>query len=1554
MVFWLDILIIMDNLLFHNKTYQLGVLSSYSWQDIQGRELKLTIDEGSFKWVIELFQGVGKIRTIGASDIISYDELSYDWYDMTLTTGTILGSTNKRIQIANDEFELPNGTPTEALVLQGRYVQLLTSGDVPSFSTRGYVQSYDTTFGHVYPKADSFGIENINLADKVAFYKNTNDPEYILATDKVVAASNEGENVRGLFDGVTTDPVDSFCLNQNDILMVSGGFRIKLDDNCKLKYEANVTGDISITNKPSLLLIYKPTGGYAIVLTSAIGPLYEEDGSYWYVDATYYSGYAFDSTSYYKVTEGSDNGKIWHDSSWWRGADEPTGLITLGGVKLQEGDYVLLKDQTDPRENGVYIAHDRGADATGTPNTGRVRWQRAGSWDVWSDYIGKIIYVSSGTNGGKNFESLATAGGKLYYAENLASNMANTTPLIFKEEKPILLYPNKLTATVNIAADVLVEGAVGEQYIDTTGGPQGIIDNYYTSENDLIFNINNNKIYRVRGVDENKINVEEKQTIENPTSTTYIYSQNGQTYGKETLYFDEEWKSSPFILRTANILKNSKKKTYISPYIGLTSDMALKLMNNKVFTMSDSTQSKYLKITGVNKTVWYIDHAPLSAPLESISLTDNTIPYKYEIRSYFRASDENPFVTYEEPYLKLGNTLEGYTNIWTYTSYDVAKENSIEYESYDIYYKPNIVVDNEEFAQIVSAKVFTTHPVSTSPSDEPFTIDGCQLSTGDLVICAYDSKIYQMLYDITEPEITKSRYSLSYLGDNIGVYSTDQYYYITGGTYAGKIIKGGAIVADTESFVVPYLIKSDPLSAITNRYVKLKGFYYQNQQLSWESYRWVLLDHDGNIVQDTGKKYDKTMEVAFYGLSNNSINNQNVYYAILYVEDSVGNKLELSVRLIVDPTSGGNAGIPFNVEYDCQTHSMLLSYQDNAIIYPSFNNSNNKSIDEAYIIQNNIVFTNVLPPDGEKWDNSVNYSFYGEDGMVNITGENGSTAFPIPNIYLGSEGETFPKLSYTEREGLTYAHYFSDNQMSVNANSNLLEVENDEATISTCLAPNGSFSGNLFNINCDSDQDYENIDLQYKIPDSFINFNYYNNSIKNINDTSGFFYLRVKDTLSNVTEQIETYYITYYLGNYQAPSNLRNFSDRVFGVRYICFHLSPGEIIPRSSILKFIDLSPEVGSSYTFKIENPKGRPIFLADNEAQTVEQITSNYKNTHIYANNLNPLRNNLLFTMTCKDTTDMTKTKYSFTGVVKSTSGNWNIFNTGLLPYKYFLQPENKIPSQSNSEYLNFTIEGAHLWYKETNTIGNENKVLNSRLPLGNCALFTLEELPQVLKGSAVYWCEDRGVLKYVTSQSYIDSDNHGINLSISDLNYDNALEKINALAPEWPYFDMSTSGRTLYLSEGEYQSANRDLLLNNDANVIPNAHENSLVVDGQMESEEYWIDNEWIESHGGQQISHSLPCRWEYINGPVGNLTSLGFYSIENWVFKERLEDIYSEETLNKFILTTRYPSIVQIYDNVTDESFAVTSNYNNDATEVQIQDIGTIFTIETQYIEGGDV
>lgn len=136
---------------------------------------------------------------------------------------------------------------------------------------------------------------------------------------------------------------------------------------------------------------------------------------------------------------------------------------------------------------------------------------------------------------------------------------------------------------------------------------------------------------------------------------------------------------------------------------------------------------------------------------------------------------------------------------------------------------------------------------------------------------------------------------------------------------------------------------------VERRYIEVGGQYLQAQNKSWTSYRWLLVDAYGNIIQDTGKQYDGAIRTTFYGLDgptpaavakHEAI--PNVYYIVLIVEDELGNVLLMGIKIevTIDPT---DLIAQFSGEFDCKTHSVKLGIQDYG--YPTLSkDENNQAI----------------------------------------------------------------------------------------------------------------------------------------------------------------------------------------------------------------------------------------------------------------------------------------------------------------------------------------------------------------------------------------------------------------------------------------------------------------------------------------------------------------------------------------------------------------------------------------------------------------------------------
>lgn len=145
---------------------------------------------------------------------------------MVLNSGEILGSTPNRIQVASSAFDdaiLPGEEQSTPLVLQGYYIQLLSATHA-QLGSRAYIETYDSNFGHVYPVAGSFTndlLEPNGAAVYCCFYKHTNDPNSVLATDGKVKVATTA-SISGTSTS-STSAIDGYTLQAGDLVLVKDG-----------------------------------------------------------------------------------------------------------------------------------------------------------------------------------------------------------------------------------------------------------------------------------------------------------------------------------------------------------------------------------------------------------------------------------------------------------------------------------------------------------------------------------------------------------------------------------------------------------------------------------------------------------------------------------------------------------------------------------------------------------------------------------------------------------------------------------------------------------------------------------------------------------------------------------------------------------------------------------------------------------------------------------------------------------------------------------------------------------------------------------------------------------------------------------------------------------------------------------------------------------------------------------------------------------------------------------------------------------------------------------
>lgn len=579
---------------YHNTTWHYIISFTYlntdsGWKDINGTSIKLTADDTTFKWEITLYQGNYNVDLLSPATSIIYDNLDPEWLDMTLMSGTILGSTPERVQIglqANpNEIDymstrLPKGTEANPLVLQGKYIQLLDENLTP-IRKRVYVKNYDSTLGHVYPLVDNASL-NINAATYCEFYKLSNNPDDILATDMV-----------------------DYC------------------------YSAQL------------------------------------------------------NIQYYKYQEGVLT--LYQDEAQWEGEVSLNNrklIVDVSGLNLPTGMRLLLVGQTQTKQNGVYTLYSLTATEDGA-TVQKTYIERSGSYTQWSEYIQKVFYCSdsnSSTYLGKNTECLAKAG--TYKLWNPLVSDSGDSPLIFVPERPLildyeqvvnseydLLTANQLCSEKFSDNVYIMTGTANNNVLNVDGVNVNVGDTLVLSQDtEPKYNDINNKLDK--GVVGTVIAINYAEPSFNFQVSTKLVEEeifkilNGTNYGNMVFKWDLNAGAVPYKdLYRAAILKNTATETLITPWKTLNKNMRLEL-SNKVYHCDEQSYEttgydKWLKIDRYNEEIYCIQHKPISTTAVDSSapvltpLASYPKPWTYNLKTFYRTSDENPFYSYETPYIRI-------------------------------------------------------------------------------------------------------------------------------------------------------------------------------------------------------------------------------------------------------------------------------------------------------------------------------------------------------------------------------------------------------------------------------------------------------------------------------------------------------------------------------------------------------------------------------------------------------------------------------------------------------------------------------------------------------------------------------------------------------------------------------------------------------------------------------------------------------------------------------------------------------------------------------------
>lgn len=228
---------------------------------------------------------------------------------------------------------------------------------------------------------------------------------------------------------------------------------------------------------------------------------------------------------------------------------------------------------------------------------------------------------------------------------------------------------------------------------------------------------------------------------------------------------------------------------------------------------------------------------------------------------------------------------------------------------------------------------------------------------------------------------------------------------------------------------------------INTRFVVCTGTYQQPQFLNWTNYRWLLLDSYGNILQDSGYRYDGTTKIAFYGLELNRY-----YYMVLMMTDEMGNVLSTGFRGLVHYESI-DLGINFTATYNCNKQATELYYSENGIVQPGILTG------QQTLTSSEVQYTYTFNTE----DTSLSETNL-NNGQMYILGKKGDSLTWKPG---GTSGED------AQSEGIVYGDYGLKNSLDKYEYSSLYCADNGQMKLWSSHYLDGNFNGNIIHYEID-------------------------------------------------------------------------------------------------------------------------------------------------------------------------------------------------------------------------------------------------------------------------------------------------------------------------------------------------------------------------------------------------------------------------------------------------------------------------------------------------------
>lgn len=382
----------------------------------------ISLENGKqYKWIITLYQ-------LGDNTVEAEGQRPIDdkYYDMLISSGKVIGSTNERIQIYPteeiytdyfiqlykiDEDKVTNGSVKVDILtdyqLNKNFSIYIDTNDPEPIGTRVRIKDYDSYLGHIYPQTgnDGFSKENIDNANLLKVFKMSNNPDDLGTTDKVDFCANKDCFIPKYFDeSESNNSVSSllqiFYVGINSTVATSP---TQIIENVRLYY-------------------------------NNVFSLKEENGYYVYDPTKQIFSVVFGQSRIVLNTETSEND-----------INKETGAI-IGSPEQN--------DKASPY-NGIWIPKDPSIDTdvkftskSGNVTTNyyrvKVSWYRSSDADTFGELVNKVVLDTNNAEtdydkfAGKNIQPFATDA----TGEQVQIGTINKTPIKFNEEEALEIYPD--------------------------------------------------------------------------------------------------------------------------------------------------------------------------------------------------------------------------------------------------------------------------------------------------------------------------------------------------------------------------------------------------------------------------------------------------------------------------------------------------------------------------------------------------------------------------------------------------------------------------------------------------------------------------------------------------------------------------------------------------------------------------------------------------------------------------------------------------------------------------------------------------------------------------------------------------------------------------------------------------------------------------------------------------------------------------------------------------------------------------------------------------------